>query len=531
MDLSLTFNLKWFGENEDLIDSPNEWQSALLAIGIGNCNPYEIWEEIGLFCNAKPMKVVVQKIRGQVVCTSDWPRSNPGNYVITVKFRNMQQTHRLSVAPQKISIEEYTLLLNDFQGLPSMVALALQKAGGLAGVQFLSRDESTLSQELLRVKRAVTGIPQKIGLCHILQSIARRPQQCLKSIDLWDNTINVRRPNLTKLHCALAIGSNIDSQGNLIKVLDNRVEHSCNTFENQLVKAYYEQVSAKLKFLRQVFEEQNNQECINDTSNLSMQLQRAYLSASFLENVKQLSTLPSKATMVLIKNPHYRAALEGYLDFHRNLTVQYDRRNVITPLRDLPHVYQVWAVLHIAKILLDVAVCAGYILQEENITRRDPSGIYVNILPKGKIAIELIHPQTYGRLRLIHEPTYGTTGQIKSISLSQRPDVAIEFYHPIKPLKVIIFDPKYKLDSDAVGSYDVAGHPKKVDIDKMHSYRDAIRDVNEQHVVEYAAILYPGRSISYGYGIEAISARPYNIEEFNCKLHEIVSNYVNSTLT
>jgi len=54
------------------------------------------------------------------------------------------------------------------------------------------------------------------------------------------------------------------------------------------------------------------------------------------------------------------------------------------------------------------------------------------------------------------------------ISFSQRPDVAIEFYHPTKARKIIIFDPKYKLDSDGIGGDNSMGQPKKIDIDKMH---------------------------------------------------------------
>jgi predicted component of viral defense system (DUF524 family) len=34
--------------------------------------------------------------------------------------------------------------------------------------------------------------------------------------------------------------------------------------------------------------------------------------------------------------------------------------------------------------------------------------------------------------------------------------------------------------------------PKKIDIDKMHAYRDAIRDLGDQPVVDSAAIVYPG---------------------------------------
>lgn len=52
------------------------------------------------------------------------------------------------------------------------------------------------------------------------------------------------------------------------------------------------------------------------------------------------------------------------------------------------------------------------------------------------------------------------------------------------------------------------GQPKKVDIDKMHAYRDAIRDGGLRRVVSHAAILYPGATVQYDGGVAALSALP-----------------------
>jgi hypothetical protein len=85
--------------------------------------------------------------------------------------------------------------------------------------------------------------------------------------------------------------------------------------------------------------------------------------------------------------------------------------------------------------------------------------------------------------------------------------------------RVLVFDPKYKLDGEMPTSeprtpsdFDVGGRPKKTDIDKMHAYRDAIRDRYGRPVVEYAAILYPGRTVSYSNGLEALRAYPGDAE-------------------
>ena len=83
--------------------------------------------------------------------------------------------------------------------------------------------------------------------------------------------------------------------------------------------------------------------------------------------------------------------------------------------------------------------------------------------------------------------------------------------------QVLLFDPKYKLDGDASPPEPNAdpaslGLPKKVDIDKMHAYRDAIRDEHGWCVVRHAAIPDPGRSVPYMDGLAAVGAVPGSAE-------------------
>ena len=86
------------------------------------------------------------------------------------------------------------------------------------------------------------------------------------------------------------------------------------------------------------------------------------------------------------------------------------------------------------------------------------------------------------------------------------PDVSLEVLRPSEQPSLYVFDPKYKLDSETDAAVD-DGKPKKVDIDKMPAYRDAIRGSGLERVVRYAAILYPGPETRYGDHIEALSAR------------------------
>jgi len=84
--------------------------------------------------------------------------------------------------------------------------------------------------------------------------------------------------------------------------------------------------------------------------------------------------------------------------------------------------------------------------------------------------------------------------------------------------EIYIFDPKYKLVSEEQIIGD--GKPKKTDIDKMHAYRDAIRDESGKRVVKYAAILYPGQNEVFDHGLAALRAYPGEEDELLLAIKE-----------
>lgn len=117
-----------------------------------------------------------------------------------------------------------------------------------------------------------------------------------------------------------------------------------------------------------------------------------------------------------------------------------------------------------------------------------------------------------------------------------------------------MFDPKYKLDSESIAAQDPAaaelledldaenpdvmapglgrvsepamGRPKKIDIDKMHTYRDAIRNGQDKRIVRYAAILYPGEYHSFHPDLEALSAIPSGEDELEQHLNGLLEAWL-----
>jgi PD-(D/E)XK nuclease superfamily len=79
------------------------------------------------------------------------------------------------------------------------------------------------------------------------------------------------------------------------------------------------------------------------------------------------------------------------------------------------------------------------------------------------------------------------------------------------------------LDSNVGDVPDLLSRPKKDDIDKMHAYRDAIRDRSSNRVVAFASILYPGPTVNYGNGIAALKALPGEDNHLGSSIGEIIS--------
>ncbi|HSU17509.1 nuclease domain-containing protein [Longimicrobium sp.] len=260
-----------------------------------------------------------------------------------------------------------------------------------------------------------------------------------------------------------------------------------------------------------------------EAAELEQTLRAARHRASFLDQAGELAHTPDRLTMVLLKRDPYRAALAGLLELHRRVAVQLQAPEMEAPLENLPALYQLWGTLHVADALLDAAAGHGWRVSEQRLVQRTRDGLFVQALPGNQAAVTLLHEATGGEVKLIPERTYGAGGELRSFTYRQIPDVAVELRVPGASPRVWLFDPKYKLDGEPLDA-EGGTKPLKVDIDKMHAYRDAIRTPEGNRVVRCAAILYPGPPVRYNGGIEAISAVPEHDASIRERLHAILSS-------
>lgn len=505
------------------IPAPREWTRALIELRIAA----DAWITARLWLQEQLMPVTLRQLDGQVRVLAEWPRAGPGRYRLRLDAEGHADELVLTVRPSKITEVAYTQLLADLETrLPAAVAIGLQRVGGLSGLSVLPPAETTVAQELARLRRAVLGTAERPGLAQVLIDLAPDPHRILRTEELWVRQERARRPHPARLVQAVAVGHNVSPTGALTRVIDARVEPTVDLYENRLVLVFTEHVQLRLRRLRRLLAAGGSEAPLVEARTLLANLVQARRAATFLDEVQQPTHLPTQLTMVLLKRPPYRAALEGYLEFHRSLAVRLEEPALDAPLENLPYLYQLWGTLEIITVLLDVAAEQGYRQISQRLVRRDATGAFVQVLPGGVPALSLTHPQHGTEVRLIPERAYGSSGLLRSISFRQKPDVTVEVRAPGKPPRLFLFDPKYKLDGELVEGESADGKPKKVDIDKMHAYRDAIREPDQRRVVASAVTLYPGPGEQYGPGIAALPARPDELEELEHQLREVLQRAV-----
>lgn len=526
MDSHHTSKLVFLNLEGEKIEAPLEWQPAYLEVLVTPDN----WREVQVYLQGKKLsfyrRYLVEKERVLV----DWERSNTGYYHLQFEYQGEIEEQVVTAFPQKISREAFAQMLEDLDTrLPTSVAIGLQKAGALAGLKLPQLNEHTLAQEMVILRRAISGTANRPGLTKILSKLASDHHKILKSNEIWVKKEQVRKPSTSNLIQAFSKVHNLDANGRPIRILDTRVEHTVDVYENQLIKLFFDLVNLRLRRVQNACEANDKNQLLDEVKSLSHELKKARQETIFLNEVSQPKYFPNKITMVLVKYPAYHAALQGYLEFIRSPAVYLDSPDLNAPLENLPKLYQIWGTLWVIIILLEVAEQTGYNLEEQCLVGKDKTGIFVRVFPNGKPVIVLTHPQNKTIIKLIPERTYSTSGKLHSSTLLQRPDIALEVQLSDASHLVYIFDPKYKFESEEPENIDRESKPKRQDIDKMHSYCHAIRDNKNQQVVNYAAILYPGSYIFYpNEQIEALRAYPGAEAELRIHLHCILSKALNS---
>ena len=498
---------------------PREWTDALISVPIG---PAAL-TETSVLVNGRRLEISVRPFGpdGQVVAF--WPRAGPGWYDIQLDLADGQVRDRIAIEPAKITREGLAHILEELRVLPVAVAIALRDGGARIGIDLRDPGPQSLATELARLRRAVKGTDRP-GLIDVLHHLADDHHRMLRLENVWTPRQRVRRPDPTRLVTALARPGNIED-GRLNEVVDQRVGHTVDLYENQIVGAFTTEVLRRLHWLSAALTDGQKADLAQDVEEMRFRLLGARRRAIFLDEVGPLRMSPGRVTMVLLKRPMYRAAYEGYLEFRRQQDVNLDHFSLAEPLASVPDLYQLWGTLLVLRAAVEAATSVGFEVSRQRLVWQQAGGPYLKVLRDNRPAVEMKRSDGC-KLKVYPERSYSSSGKkLRGISFLQKPDIALELERSSGEYEVYLFDPKYKLLSEKDADPG-DGTPKKVDVDKMHAYRDAIRDGSDQHVVRYAATLYPGVSKGYGEGVAALRMFPGEESHLRVELNRLLEEWL-----
>jgi hypothetical protein len=515
-----TSSLRFIDGDGAELAAPLEWASCLVELTL----PLDDWHELRLERDDRSLQFSQRVLDGKLRIVADWPRSPTGDYELRLAGNDGQEgdSMRCRIESRKLDVTAYAELLTDLEArLPVSIVLSLKRLGALTGIQVGKPGGSALGEELAKLRRAIEGTGSRPGLAAVLVEVARDPHRVPVSTEAWVSSERARRVLPARLAQAMALSGNLDRGGLPVRLPEVRVRESVDVYENRLLKTFKEQVEQRLgrleSALRRRRKSTTRTKALAECQALRMRLAPATKGAGFLAEVEALPHVPDRLTMVLLRRPDYRGALEGLLELHRRAGVRLAEPSLAAPLEQLPKLYETWGKLQTIDVLLELARKMGFEHRHQDIVGREPGGAFIRILPGNRPALKLRRDVDGAVVRLVPGRRYEEDGApYGSASFRQEPDIAVEIERPDGTAEICLFDPKYKLESGG----DEQGKPKKADIDTMHAYRDAIRDGEGRRVVRHASILYPGPSRSFGEGLGAVSAVPGAAEAMRDELRK-----------
>ncbi|QEN06424.1 DUF2357 domain-containing protein (plasmid) [Thiospirochaeta perfilievii] len=221
---------------------------------------------------------------------------------------------------------------------------------------------------------------------------------------------------------------------------------------------------------------EENQEHIGKLKNI---LQR-----SFLKNIGVMNNIPSYST-VLTRKDGYRHIFHLYLGIKSLPKQLSDSTNIEEMIenKSLDVLYENYCFFAISQIIADI--------YEEKLNKKKYSILksdFSKTLKKQTYSnyFEFKENKQLPRIRLHYNKNY----TVESYSTSYDPDISLEIFNGSELAAIYIFDAKFKIQSISIENTNLTEKKiekyKNTDIDKMHTYRDALV------LAKGAFILYPG---------------------------------------
>jgi Protein of unknown function (DUF524)./Domain of unknown function (DUF2357). len=533
MESSPSSKLRFFDESGKEIPSPVEGRECGIAIDV----PEQLLPEISLKLRSVSLEIFFDKKAKWVY--SEWPACGPGSYDLLLECRGYQERLNIVLVPNHFSKNDFDTVISELsKSLPMSIATQMIKCGAQLGNLGQKR---SVESEYLELRRALIGSKERLGLLQLLPIIHRECHHVLIPRTEVRKANQVRRPDISKLSQIMTMPGNVLTENKVFQMFDITVERSYDTHENRLVKAYVQAMRSRLSRI-QVKMKKAPPAAVKELEAMISDFNLTCARATFLREVKTSTLAAGRLTMVLLKNPAYRAIFEDYLALNQQSSISLEEAALSNPLNEFPFLYELWTNLRVLNALLQICVDSGYRCVSHNWIKRHNKKVFIQAMNDQQTAIELRHPKTGKQVTLVTwRPQGGSESLPDTPNRERLMALAILIDAPKEPTIVLVFDPEYRVATKSADRTVAkkkrtsartirtktikknakilpeesemeeplgAIEPMREDIDELLRCVDLVRLPNGERRIKYAAILYPGDKMQFAPDVEALTARP-----------------------
>jgi len=498
-----------FYDTAGAIPGPVEGGKCGIAINV----PKKLHSAISLKVSGYPLPVNTDK----KVAFAEWPPCGPGYYELLLECEDIREMRTVTVMPKYFTETDFSAVIRDLtESFPYSIAAYLKACGAPLG-SLPPRDQvESLEDEFLKMRRAIEGTKEQLGMLQILPLLQRNCHQVLVPKLELQSVERARRPDISRLPQAISIPGNLVKSNQLYQMFDVVTEQSYEAYENRLVKAYVVALRSRLSRLQAKLASTVAPPAMaQELAVLTNEFQLACTRALFLREVRSSTVSSIRVNMVLLKKPAYRAVLEGYLALKEQPSVSLEDAAIQNPLTYFPYLYQRWANLLVLNSMLRVCADVGYQCVSHHWVKSYRESIIIKPMNDGRPAVQVRSPGG----QLVSFVPWSPSGEISDTPMG----AAIFIEHQDRPATLLLFDPKYWIDSESA----TEPQPLKKDVDEL--LRVIQKGKDNPSDLQYSAILIPGgrKKLKLGSGLESLPAHPANAASFQKTVCEIMKRHFN----
>ncbi|MFH2041030.1 MAG: DUF2357 domain-containing protein [Acidobacteriota bacterium] len=297
------------------------------------------------------------------------------------------------------------------------------------------------------------------------------------------------------------------------EAVEERKHHTVDTNENRFVKHFLQSVQRRLKELETALRGKGGGYLNPDIETHLDEIERGigmFLSDPLWTDVGAMHFIPA-GSQVLQRREGYRQLFCLYSLFQLATHCRFDEDDFknLLETKDTPTLFEYWSFFVVRNVLdgmFSMMACET-IVTDDPVEQKVRSGIRIGY--EGGVSLWFNKSCTGSPGRLPSEAPLGNPDIRESYSHNLRPDIVLQ-----KDDKILIFDAKLKgrgggfygeSEDGTISSW------KDEDIDKMHCYREAIRNVTGAYILYPGerAVVYPAHDAARRYeGVGALPLKP-----------------------